>query len=373
MRPNKCYAPAGVLAALLLAGCGARPPQSAGPERPASRDQPRGPSAEVLASQEKLRRIGAAFLKGDPTYPAGLADLDRRPILSWRVALLPQLGHKELFQRFKLNEPWDGPNNRKLLAEMPDVYRPTRGPVKEGHTYYQTFTGEQAVFPALGLPGRIEAAGEAPNPMYASRARIIDGTSYTLLVVEGGEPVPWTRPDDLPYDPAKPVPRLGGLFDGDFNACFCDGSVHLIPRTIPEKMLRALITPHGGEVVDLSAIGLPDPRRRAAASPAPAPGTVTIRGKVRYKGEPLPGGRVALHVDKGLPNPPWVKFDDLKPDGSFTLKDVVTPGKYKVCVFTMQGLGKFVRIPEKYRHPGTTPLTIDGTMDLHTLDIDLTD
>jgi hypothetical protein len=372
MRPNRGYGPAGVLATLLLAGCGAGAPEGATPERPAKQDRPKEPPAEVLASQEKLRQIGAAFLKADPNFPAGFAGADRRPILSWRVALLPQLGHKELFQRFRLNEPWDGPNNRKLLAEMPDIYKPTRGPVKEGHTYYQGFTGEHALFPPLGLPRVIKTAtGETFNPILASRYRITDGTLYTFLIVEGGEPAPWTRPNDLPYDPAKPVPKLGGLFDGDFNACFCDGSVHLIPRTVPEKMLRALITPRGGEDVDLSTIGLPDPRRKAAAGkPAPA-GNGTVTGTVRYKGVPLPGGKVVLHLDDALSNHPRRQFDDLKADGSFTLKDVY-PTRYRVCVFTDQGLGKrFVRIPEMYRHPGTTPLRYEVKTGEQTFDIDL--
>ena len=88
---------------------------------------------------------------------------------------------------------------------------------------------------------------------------------------------------------------------------------------------------------------------------------------------PLPSGRVVLHIDDGSPNPPWRKFDDLKPDGSFSLKDVYTT-KYKVCVFTNPGAGKsFVRIPEKYRHPGTTPLSVDVKAGQMTLDLDLTD
>jgi prepilin-type processing-associated H-X9-DG protein len=372
MHRNKHLGLAGVLSALLLAGCGDRPPEATGPERPAGQDRPKELPADVRQSQENLRQIGAAFLKYDLSCPAGFAGEDRKPILSWRVAILPQLGYKELFERFKINEPWDGPNNRKLLAEMPKVYRPARGSVKEGHTFYQGFTGPQAIFPALSIHHVQTATGVVYRPMFYDRFKVTDGLSYTLLVVEGGEPVPWTRPNNLPYDPAKPVPKLGGQFTGDFNALFCDGSVHLIPRIIPEKMLRALITPQGGEDVDLSAIGLPDPRRGTAEKPPPPKGTGTITGKVRYQGQPLPTGKVTLHLDDGMPNAPWKKFDDLKADGSFTLKDVY-PAKYRVCVITMEVSGKpFVRIPEKYHHPGTTPLTVDVKVGEQTLNIELT-
>src|SRR5687768_6729911 len=43
---------------------------------------------------------------------------DNKPLLSWRVTLLKYLGQEELLGRFKLNEPWDSANNKKLLEEM---------------------------------------------------------------------------------------------------------------------------------------------------------------------------------------------------------------------------------------------------------------
>ncbi|HCO22471.1 MAG TPA: hypothetical protein DIT97_05185, partial [Gimesia maris] len=33
-----------------------------------------------------------------------------RPHLSWRVHILPFMGEEDLFQQFKLNEPWDSPH-----------------------------------------------------------------------------------------------------------------------------------------------------------------------------------------------------------------------------------------------------------------------
>lgn len=41
-----------------------------------------------------------------------------------------------------------------------------------------------------------------------------------------------------------------GYFDGGFLTAFCDGSVHFIVHSINEKVLRALISINGGEVID---------------------------------------------------------------------------------------------------------------------------
>jgi hypothetical protein len=69
------------------------------------------------------------------------------------------------------------------------------------------------------------------------------------MIVEAAEAVPWTKPVDLPFDPKKPLPKLGGLFDGNFNVVLGDGSVRWINKTIHPDALKAFITPNGGEVI----------------------------------------------------------------------------------------------------------------------------
>ena len=46
-----------------------------------------------------------------------------QPLLSWRVALLPQLDQLPLFQQIHLDEPWDSPHNRQFAEQMPAVYQ----------------------------------------------------------------------------------------------------------------------------------------------------------------------------------------------------------------------------------------------------------
>ena len=86
----------------------------------------------------------------------------------------------------------------------------------------------------------------------ASLAEIKDGTANTLLVVEAATAVPWTKPDDLPYEPGRPLPMLGGIFHDGFQAVMADGrSSRFLPKKIPPETIRAMITHQGAEVFTL--------------------------------------------------------------------------------------------------------------------------
>ena len=78
---------------------------------------------------------------GDPRQPAA----QRKPLLSWRVAILPFVEQQQLYNQFKLDEPWNGPNNIKLLAKMPRIYMlPGDTKTPPDHTHYQVFVGNGA-------------------------------------------------------------------------------------------------------------------------------------------------------------------------------------------------------------------------------------
>jgi hypothetical protein len=83
---------------------------------------------------------------------------------------------------------------------------------------------------------------------------ITDGASNTIMIVEAEEAVPWTKPDELTYDPKKPLPKFGGVFKDGLHVAFADGTVRFIKKETDEKLLRALITRAGGEKVDLKQL-----------------------------------------------------------------------------------------------------------------------
>ena len=73
--------------------------------------------------------------------------------------------------------------------------------------------------------------------------------SSALPVLESGEAAPWSKPEDLPYVPGKPVPKVGGAEGGPFWAAFCDGSVRRFKAAPRDAVFHAYITRNGGEVI----------------------------------------------------------------------------------------------------------------------------
>ncbi len=188
-----------------------------------------------------IKQIGLAmhnFHSANNSFPAAaIADKDGKPLLSWRVAILPYIEQGELYNKFHLDEPWDSAHNKPLIAEMPKTYAcPTRKNPEAGMTTYCGFTGDNAFFEGAIAP---------------ALQTITDGTSNTLMVVESANPVIWSKPDDLPFDPESKQPNFGAgsPHPGGFNALFGDGSVRFLKRTIDAAVLKALISPHGGEVI----------------------------------------------------------------------------------------------------------------------------
>jgi len=171
--------------------------------------------------------------------PAAVCDPYGKPLYSWRVVILPYVEQQELYNQFHLDEPWDSPHNLTLLPKMPYIYAAPGSKAKKippYHTICHVFVGKCAAFE--GCEG-LRFPEDFP-----------DGTSNTILVIEAGEPVPWTKPDDLVYDPDGPLPDLRSVFKGGFNVALADGSTRWInPKEMSETTLRAAITRNGNEVL----------------------------------------------------------------------------------------------------------------------------
>ncbi len=198
-------------------------------------------AASRTQSVNSLKQIALAmhnFNDNTGSLPAHASyDKNGKPMLSWRVLILPYIGQNALYKQFHLNEPWDSEHNKKLLAKMPKLYvSPSDEKTLADHTtYYQGLVGKGAFFEGkkgLRLP-----------------VDFPDGTSNTIMIVEGSKAVPWTKPEDIVYDAAKPLPKLGHSSPRGFLTCLCDGSVRFISKTISEETLRNVITRNDGNVL----------------------------------------------------------------------------------------------------------------------------
>ena len=172
-------------------------------------------------SMRNLKQIGLAMLSYHDAHkcfpPAYTVDKQGKPLLSWRVLILPYLGDSALYNQFHLDEPWDSPRNRKLAETIIAVYTSPLSRLRNSKTNYLLPIGPGTVF-----------GGKEPMKL----SDIKDGTEHTILAVEVDDQhaVIWSKPDDLPYDPKAPLKGLGGPGKEGFAAVYCDGSAQRHPH-----------------------------------------------------------------------------------------------------------------------------------------------
>ncbi len=153
-----------------------------------------------------------------------------KPLLSWRVAILPFIEEARLYQQFHLDEPWDSEHNFMLLDKMPATFRHPSFAGLPNHTVYLAPFYETTVW----------------NKEKARIGDITDGTSNTIALFESDDlhAVPWTKPEDLDLheleiqDCFRPTGSNVGFFDG---------SVKFLSKNIDPDLLKALITSAGGD------------------------------------------------------------------------------------------------------------------------------
>jgi hypothetical protein len=196
-------------------------------------------AASAQKSANNLKQIAIAMHNYHDTFngfpPAAVCDKKGKPQLSWRVLILPYIEQDVLYKEFKLDEPWDSANNKKLLAKMPNVYALPGARPGTTDTHYRVFVGNGAGFDWV---------------TGSKITTIADGTSNTLMVVTAADAVPWTKPDELEFDPDKDMTKLIGLVvNGKAQVAMFDGSVRTLAKVPSKETLNALITKSGGEVI----------------------------------------------------------------------------------------------------------------------------
>jgi len=206
-------------------------------------------AARRAACSNNLKQIGLAMHMYHETYkcfpPAYIADKNGRPMHSWRVLLLPFMEQEVLYRQYNFKEPWDGPNNSRLVGMIDNVFY--RCPSEDS-----TMNRSETSYVMIVGPGTI-SDGPTPTQM----GQIADGTSNTIMLVEvAGSGIHWAEPRDLKLEEITFVVNegvgngIGSRHPGVANVVFCDGSVRSIDKSIDPESLRGMTTIAGGENVD---------------------------------------------------------------------------------------------------------------------------
>jgi hypothetical protein len=169
--------------------------------------------------------------------PAVVYGQDGRPLYSWRALILPYLD-EAIANEFHFDEPWDSPHNLALLPRMPYDYalpprKAAQMKMSPGYTICHVFVG----------PGTPFEEGKT------SLSRDFS-SGDTILIIEAGEPVPWTKPVDLQYDPKGSLPDLSSPFRDCIRLVSVSCLRRHIPKDLDEKALRAGITRRGQDWLD---------------------------------------------------------------------------------------------------------------------------
>jgi prepilin-type processing-associated H-X9-DG protein len=199
-------------------------------------------AASRTQAMNHFKQVGIAMHSYADTYrnlptPAS-TDKNGKALLSWRVAILPYLEQEKLYRQFKLDEPWDSEHNKKLIPLMPKLYENPNAPTEAGMTRFQVVVGGKKGASALFLEPTEKVGFQ----------KVLDGTSNTVMMVEGEKAVPWTKPEDASIDANGGPPRLFRHASGHI-VLFADGSVRILSPTIREATLKALITRDGAEPI----------------------------------------------------------------------------------------------------------------------------
>jgi hypothetical protein len=167
-------------------------------------------------------------------------DANERPLLSWRVHVLPHMDQQRLYEKFHLDEPWDSEHNKQLIPLMPEIFvDPSSGlPPADGKTHYVGVIGPDHFFDGSKEGRRI--------------ADIKDGTAVTVAIIQVGNKgaVTWTKPEDAAPDDENLLKNFEPLHPGGFWAAYCDGHREFFNYDIDPKVFKALLTVAGGETIN---------------------------------------------------------------------------------------------------------------------------
>lgn len=194
-------------------------------------------SPQTRATARRLQTLGEALeedCRQHGSYPpAALVDDDGKPLLSWRVLLLGQLGYQSLAEAFRYDEAWDSEHNRRLIPLMPAVFRGATGVESADRTPYVAIAAQDGMI----------------SDRYSTRFDDVkDAQRETLLLVESSATSSciWTQPEDLSLDSLGRLNEVLQVRDGRVIVCFTDASVGTLAVDTPELEWKKLVSIRDG-------------------------------------------------------------------------------------------------------------------------------
>jgi prepilin-type processing-associated H-X9-DG protein len=185
-----------------------------------------------------FKQLAIAFHNYHDTWrrlpPARYTAPDGTPMHSWRTLLAPFLESNSFYNKYRFDEPWNGPQNASLSGSMTWPWSCPSSNSRPGDTNYILVTGPRTLFPADNRSRKFDD--------------ISDGLSNTLLVGEMDPPaIHWLEPRDLDFATltlqlnSRNRPCLSSRHPKGINVALADGSVRLYNDTNSPAQLRSLI------------------------------------------------------------------------------------------------------------------------------------
>jgi prepilin-type processing-associated H-X9-DG protein len=166
--------------------------------------------------------------------PATLIDGNGKPMHSWRVLILPYLGERDLYDEYRFDEPWDGPNNRRLWQAIPQVYqcRARKRGLSDVTSDYAAVTGQHTSW----------ETGLSEDEAFGSRER-----NGALIVEAANSGINWMEPRDLdvsqvPMAINSPSGVIASVHGQGAHFAFADGAVVFVKSNLSKASIRKLLS-----------------------------------------------------------------------------------------------------------------------------------
>lgn len=216
-------------------------------------------AARRTQSKNNLKQVGLAMHNYHSVYnhfPQGTVentDLKPEERLSWFVSILPFMDQVNLYNSADMKAGWESDSNKMLNQTGIEVLR-NPSQADPGSTHYVGISG---IGPdSASLPLNDPKAGIFGYNRKTRMRDITDGTSNTMAVADS------SLPNQSFHKGGKATVRgftqkpyingpdgIGGPHTGGVNVLFADGSVQFVSENIDPKVLEALATKAGGEVI----------------------------------------------------------------------------------------------------------------------------